>query len=118
MPEDYARAQTLLAQEKEEALLTNFLLVVDLLKLAGISAQELMTGHTGEDTEARMKRAIFQVARTLQISPEILYQRIDTTYNGGLTTDSIFIFSTDPDSARYSLSFSDVFARACLHRKG
>ena len=41
-------------------------------------------------------------------SGKILYQRIDTTYNGGLTTDSIFIFSTDPDSARYSLSFSDV----------
>ncbi|UEM19608.1 hypothetical protein JL100_021310 [Skermanella mucosa] len=71
------RAQTLLAQEKEEALLTNFLLVVDLLKLAGISAQELMTGRPGEDTEVRMKRAIFQVAGALNISPEILYQRIE-----------------------------------------
>ena len=42
------RAQALLAQEKEEALLTNFLLVVDLLKLAGISAQELMHGRQGK----------------------------------------------------------------------
>ncbi|WP_158046676.1 hypothetical protein [Skermanella pratensis] len=72
------RAQALLAQEKEEALLTNFLLVVDLLKLAGISAQELMTGRPGEDTEARMKRAIFQVSGALNISPEILYQRIES----------------------------------------
>ena len=72
------RAQTLLSQEKEEALLTNFLLVVDMLKLAGISAQDLMTGRAGEDTEVRMKRAIFQVASTLHISPEVLYQQIET----------------------------------------
>ncbi|QQP90835.1 hypothetical protein IGS68_06310 [Skermanella sp. TT6] len=82
------RAQALLAQEKEEALLTNFLLVVDLLKLAGISAQELMTGRPGEDTEARMKRAIFQVSGALNISPEILYQRIESltrsTFSVGL----------------------------------
>ncbi|UEM02267.1 hypothetical protein JL101_020005 [Skermanella rosea] len=82
------RAQALLGQEKEEALLTNFLLVVDLLKLAGISAQELMTGRPGEDTEARMKRAIFQVSGALNISPEILYQRIESltrsTFSVGL----------------------------------
>ena len=39
---------------------------------------------------------------------KILYQRIDTSYNGGTSRDSIYRFSSDPDSARYSLSFIDV----------
>lgn len=37
----------------------------------------------------------------------IMYKKIDTVYDGG-TRDSIFVFSTDPDSARYRLSFIDV----------
>jgi hypothetical protein len=104
------RAQTLLAQEKEEALLTNFLLVVDLLKLAGISAQELMTGRTGEDTEARMKRAIFKVAHTLQISPEVLYQRIEvltrSTFTVGLP------WAPTPGRLRRLLGDLDAFAES------
>lgn len=39
---------------------------------------------------------------------KILYKKIDTTYNGGANTDSIFVYSTSPDSARYSLSFIEV----------
>jgi hypothetical protein len=104
------RAQTLLAQEKEEALLTNFLLVVDMLKLAGISAQELMAGRPGEDTEARMKRAIFQVAHTLQISPEILYQRIEvltrSTFTVGLP------WAPTPGRLRRLLGDLDAFAES------
>jgi hypothetical protein len=104
------RAQTLLAQEKEEALLTNFLLVVDLLKLAGISAQELMTGRAGEDTEARMKRAIFKVAHTLQISPEVLYQRIEvltrSTFTVGLP------WAPTPGRLRRLLGDLDAFAES------
>lgn len=104
------RAQTLLAQEKEEALLTNFLLVVDLLKLAGISAQELMTGRAGEDTEARMKRAIFQVAHALQISPELLYQRIEvltrSTFTVGLP------WAPTPGRLRRLLGDLDAFAES------
>jgi hypothetical protein len=104
------RAQTLLAQEKEEALLTNFLLVVDLLKLAGISAQELMTGRAGEDTEARMKRAIFQVAHALQISPEVLYQRIEvltrSTFTVGLP------WAPTPGRLRRLLGDLDAFAES------
>ena len=38
----------------------------------------------------------------------ILYKKIDTTFNGGATRDSIYVYSTNPDSARYSLSFLDV----------
>jgi hypothetical protein len=39
---------------------------------------------------------------------KILYQRIDTVYNGVASHDSIYIFSTDPDSAIYNLSFIEV----------
>jgi hypothetical protein len=37
----------------------------------------------------------------------ILYKKIDTVYNGG-THDSVFVYSTNPDSARYTLSFIEV----------
>ncbi|HRH51230.1 MAG TPA: hypothetical protein PLP23_20935 [Panacibacter sp.] len=36
----------------------------------------------------------------------ILYKRIDTLYNG--VHDSIYVYSTSPDSAKYNLSFADV----------
>jgi hypothetical protein len=39
---------------------------------------------------------------------KILYKKIDTTYNGSGGRDSIYVFSNDPDSSRYSLSFIDV----------
>lgn len=39
---------------------------------------------------------------------KILYKKIDTVYNGGLNRDSIYQYSTHPDSARYSLSFIEV----------
>ncbi|MEP6746483.1 MAG: hypothetical protein ABJB86_02085 [Bacteroidota bacterium] len=41
---------------------------------------------------------------------KILYKRIDTTFNNGATHDSIFVYSTNPDSAVYNLSFADVGA--------
>lgn len=37
----------------------------------------------------------------------ILYKKVDTVFNGG-GHDSIFVYSTNPDSARYRLSFIDV----------
>lgn len=40
---------------------------------------------------------------------KILYAKIDTVYNG--IHDSIFVYSTNPDSAKYNLSFSDVGAQ-------
>ncbi len=39
---------------------------------------------------------------------KIMYKKIDSIYNGGLSRDTIFIFSNSPDSAKYSLSFIDV----------
>lgn len=37
---------------------------------------------------------------------KILYKRFDTTYNS--ITQTIYIYSTNPDSAKYNLSFTDV----------
>lgn len=39
---------------------------------------------------------------------KILYKKLDTLYNGGQDHDTIYVYSTNPDSARYSLSFIDV----------
>jgi hypothetical protein len=41
---------------------------------------------------------------------KILYKKIDTTYNNGVTHDSVFVYSISPDSAIYNLSFADVGA--------
>ena len=38
---------------------------------------------------------------------KILYKKIDTVFNGG-THDSIYVYSTNPDSAKYNLSFINV----------
>ncbi len=40
------------------------------------------------------------------VAGKIMYKKIDTVING--MVDSIFVYSNDPDSARYSLSFIDV----------
>ncbi|HYC28629.1 MAG TPA: hypothetical protein VEB42_07430, partial [Chitinophagaceae bacterium] len=39
---------------------------------------------------------------------KILYKKIDSVFNGGASHDSVYVYSTNPDSARYSLSFVDV----------
>lgn len=39
---------------------------------------------------------------------KILYKKIDTVYNMSGGRDSIYVFSNNPDSGRYSLSFIDV----------
>ena len=38
----------------------------------------------------------------------ILYRKIDSVYNNGASHDTVYIYSTNPDSALYSLSFADV----------
>lgn len=39
---------------------------------------------------------------------KILYKKTDTVFNNGASIDSIYIFSTNADSAQYSLSFIEV----------
>ncbi len=41
-------------------------------------------------------------------SGRIFYKKIDTVYNGGASRDSIYVYSTNADSAKYTLSFINV----------
>jgi hypothetical protein len=51
--------------------------------------------------------ALYPVAALDSFSTtKILYQKKDTTY--GTVTESIYVYSTDPDSAKYSLNFIEV----------
>ena len=55
-----------------------------------------------------IQRAFYPVASVDTFSAgKILYKKIDTSFNGG-QRDSIYVYSTNPDSARYNLSFVDV----------
>ncbi len=47
----------------------------------------------------------FSMRDTFSVT-KILYAKIDTVYNG--IHDSIFVYSANPDSAKYSLTFSEV----------
>jgi len=56
-----------------------------------------------------VQRAFYPVASLDTFSAgKILYKKIDTAFNGGASRDSIYVYSTNPDSAKYSLSFIDV----------
>ena len=67
------------------------------------SRQKSFLDSLGDD----INRAFFPNAvRDTFSTGAILYKRVDTVFNG--SRDSIYIFSTHPDSARYSLSFLDV----------
>jgi hypothetical protein len=39
---------------------------------------------------------------------KILYKKIDSVFNGGSSRDSVYVFSNNPDSAIYNLSFIEV----------
>lgn len=56
-----------------------------------------------------ISKAFYPVASIDTFSTgRILYKQKDTVYNGGLSQEQIYLYSTDPDSARFSLSFIDV----------
>jgi hypothetical protein len=72
------QARTLLDEDEQSALLTNFLPVAELLKRAGLSVRDLAGGE-GEAglNEVRMRHALNRVAGMLGISTEVLYQRVE-----------------------------------------
>lgn len=56
-----------------------------------------------------VQNAFYPVAEIDSFSAsKILYKKIDTIYNG--RSDSIYVYSTNPDSTKYNLSFVDVGA--------
>src|SRR6185436_59489 len=55
-----------------------------------------------------IQNAYYPIAGIDTFSPnKILYKRIDTVYDGS-NHDSIFVYSTNRDSAKYSLNFIEV----------
>ena len=57
-----------------------------------------------------IQRAFYPVATLDTFSAgKILYKKIDSIYNNGASHDTaVYVYSTNPDSAQYSLSFIDV----------
>jgi len=70
-------------------------------------AQKIFLRSLGDSTG----NAFYKTANLDTFSAgKILYKKIDTVYNSGASHDSVFVYTSDPDSARYSLSFADVGA--------
>lgn len=42
------------------------------------------------------------------VANRVFYRQVDTTFNGGADQASIYVYSTDPEQAKYSLSFMDA----------
>lgn len=68
------------------------------------SAQKQFLSGIGDDIDQAFYR---HMVRDTFAADKILYKMIDTTVNA-IVYDSVFVYSTDPDSATYSLSFSYV----------
>ena len=67
------------------------------------SKQKQFLSNLGDSTQL----AFYPVAAIDTFSTsKILYQKKDTTYNS--ITESIYLYSTDPDSAKYNLNFIEV----------
>lgn len=67
------------------------------------NAQKKFLSNIGDSTQ----QAYYPYASIDSFSAgRILYKKIDTLYNG--LHDSIYVYSTDKDNARYNLSFADV----------
>lgn len=67
------------------------------------SAQKQFLANIGDSVQ----NAFYPVAEKDSFSTsKILYKKIDTVYNG--IHDSIFVYSTNPDSAKYNLSFVET----------
>ena len=68
-------------------------------------SQKLFLRNLGDS----INNAFYRVASLDTFSAgKILYKKIDTSFNNGLVHDSVFVYSTNADSAIYSLSFADV----------
>jgi hypothetical protein len=69
------------------------------------ASQKMFLNKIGDS----INRAFYPVASTDSFSSgKILYKKVDTTYGGIRLTDSVFVYSTNSDSAKYNLTFIDV----------
>ncbi len=72
------KAATLLEQDAQYLVLTQFILVTELLKLVGISAADLLRpGMTADDSKRVARQALAKVAHMVDIAPEDMTMRVD-----------------------------------------
>jgi len=67
--------------------------------------QKLFLNKLGDS----VSNAFYPVATrdTFSVS-KILYKKVDTIYNGAVMRDTVFVYSVNPDSAMYKVSFLEV----------
>ena len=96
--------------------------ITDKLKVfvSGFSNSDAKTSPINQTLDATQKKFLDSIGNNINQAfypnaqldtfsvGKILYKKIDTVYNGAGARDSIYVFSNDPDSARYTLSFIDV----------
>jgi hypothetical protein len=77
-PDAAAHAADLLDQDSQFLILTQFIMVTELLKLVGIGAADLMRpGMTTEDSKRMARKALAKVAAMVGIPPDDLALRVD-----------------------------------------
>jgi len=96
--------------------------VTDKLKVfvSGFSNSDAKTSPINQTLDSRQKKFLDSIGGNVHQAfypnalldtfsvGKILYKKTDTVYIGSSGRDSIYIFTNNPDSARYSLSFIDV----------
>jgi len=77
-PDAATRAAALLDQDGQYLVLTQFILVTELLKLVNISAADLMRpGMTADDSKRVARQALAKVAAMVDIPPDDMTTRVD-----------------------------------------
>lgn len=77
-PAAATKASELLDQDAQYLVLTQFILVTELLKLVGISAADLLRpGMTADDSKRVARQALAKVAHMVDIAPDDMTHRVD-----------------------------------------
>lgn len=77
-PDAATRASALRDQDAQYLVLTQFILVTELLKLVGISAADLLRpGMTADDSKRVARQALAKVAAMVDIAPDDMSHRVD-----------------------------------------
>ncbi len=72
------QAKQALALDQQYVVLTNYVFVLELLKLVGVSTPDLLkTGLGTEEARQTAKNALNQVAENFRIAPDVLYGRVE-----------------------------------------
>ncbi|ACJ00209.1 hypothetical protein [Rhodospirillum centenum] len=78
-PDAAAAARRSLTEAGQQLILTQFILVTELLKLVGIGARDLLRpGMTAQESQRLARQALAKVAALVKIPPDDMAQRVET----------------------------------------